>query len=378
MPSDVLVLLPSVGRGGGIEAYAAGLIGAIRTLEITVWELPLVSPDKELSISLKVAYLVRVLRAALSLRGRKVEVLCLHPGLLPVALLARITSGLSRPVTCFSYGIDIWGGHASSGRYRRHQSVRSVTISSFSAGALSFDGPTFLLPPAVEPKRYEGLVAIDRSPEVSPEIMVLSVFRLEDYAKKGGPELVSAVLRLREQGFPFRLTIGGVDATNTLLDSDLECHAEWMRIVRSPDTKKLISLFAESDLFVLASRHPPEGEGFGIVLAEAALAGLPVVAPSNDGSSDAFIPGITGLRPRDQSIDDLSEIMQWLAEHPKEMRMMGRNGRIWAEKTFDPVGYPSRVQSILWGHGNYENWLGVELALQSDTIAQLGRKAQGV
>ena len=71
--------------------------------------------------------------------------------------------------------------------------------------------------------------------------------------------------------------------------------------------QELVDLYGGADIFVLASRQHrrpgPAGEGFGIVLAEAALAGLPVMAPANDGSRDAFVPGLTGMRPVDQSVE---------------------------------------------------------------------------
>jgi glycosyltransferase involved in cell wall biosynthesis len=334
---------------------------AIQELQVRVCEVPLVSGEATLGIALKVAYIVKAFRLGLRLRGRKVEILCLHPGLLPAALLIRFVLGRTGPVTSFWYGIDIWGAGAFTRRIRRLHSVRSVAISSFSAGALTDGGSALLLPPTVQEKMYNRLVAIPRSNESPTELVVLSVFRLEDYVNKGGPELVSALANLREQGHSVSLIVAGVDYPNDRLAADLDRHRGWMRVIRSPDTDQLLDLYAEASVFVLASRYPPKGEGFGIVLAEAALAGLAVVAPANDGSADAFIPGITGLRPRDQSVGGLSYTLRWIAEHHNEMGVMARNGRAWAREKFDPERYRELVGSVLWGQETSQDWLGVEV-----------------
>jgi glycosyltransferase involved in cell wall biosynthesis len=103
------------------------------------------------------------------------------------------------------------------------------------------------------------------------------------------------------------------------------------------------------------------GEGFGIVLTEAALAGLTVVAPANDGSRDAILPGITGLRPADQSMDALATTLRWIANHRTESELIGRNARVWANRAFDPNAYPPKVSSLLWGRGINDDWLGLML-----------------
>ncbi|MGB0653747.1 MAG: glycosyltransferase family 4 protein [Thermoplasmatota archaeon] len=59
----------------------------------------------------------------------------------------------------------------------------------------------------------------------------------------------------------------------------------------------LEQLFARADCFVMPNRATPgDWEGFGIVAAEAAARGVPVVAHAVDGMDDAIIHGATGLK----------------------------------------------------------------------------------
>ncbi len=172
--------------------------------------------------------------------------------------------------------------------------------------------PALLLPPGVSANMYQGPVGREsgsmacqrfgRALRLPPEC-------LYPEGRSGAGDRPRA---LRKLGHPVSLTIAGTDGPSQRLDADIQCHGEWIERVRSPTRKELVDLYGGADVFVLASRQHrrpgPAGEGFGIVLAEAALAGLPVIAPANDGSRDAFVPGLTGMRPVDQSVDGLTDI----------------------------------------------------------------------
>ena len=64
---------------------------------------------------------------------------------------------------------------------------------------------------------------------------------------------------------------------------------------------------AAADLFVLATQtrsgRGSVGEGFGLVLLEAQAAGTPVIAPAYGGSHEAYVEGVTGMAPTDESVE---------------------------------------------------------------------------
>ncbi len=365
LPHHVLALTPSQGLGGGIDAYCVALLGALRDLGIDVNELSLTSSPAPPGPLVKARYLSRVALAAFKLRPGETDVLCFHAGLLPAAFLAQIVSRASFPMLSFFYGIEIWTSGPIARHLRRPASVQIVTISSFSAGTLVDAGTPLVLPPGVRPSVAERLLSIKRGTPRKKVAEVLSVFRLEDYAYKGGRQLVEAIASLREEGHLLRLTISGRDASVALLEEDLARHETWLRVVRSPSDDDLAAAYERADIFALATRQHrrpfPAGEGFGIVLAEAALAGLPVVAPAHGGSHDAFLQGITGVSPRDESCESLADSLRRMVEDPDTTIVMGQNARAWARRNFDPGAYRNRVAQTLWRAGSTDGALGLHL-----------------
>jgi glycosyltransferase involved in cell wall biosynthesis len=101
---------------------------------------------------------------------------------------------------------------------------------------------------------------------------------------------------------------------------------------------------AAADLFVLATQtksgHGPVGEGFGLVLLEAQAAGTPVVAPAYGGSHEAYIEGVTGVAPSDESAEALTRTLQDLLKDPARLGSMGEHAAQWAHRAFAPENYP--------------------------------------
>jgi glycosyltransferase involved in cell wall biosynthesis len=122
--------------------------------------------------------------------------------------------------------------------------------------------------------------------------------------------------------------------------------------------EELSGLYREASLFVLATRtrpwdcSAPSGEGLGLVLAEAQLAGLPVIAPASGGSSSAYLDGETGLRPIDESAQSLARCMLKVLSDPLRYVQLSRRALEWAPRKFDP--------------GRLREWLAQILELGED------------
>ncbi len=117
-----------------------------------------------------------------------------------------------------------------------------------------------------------------------------TAFRLGDWRDKGLPQLTAAVAALGRGDV--RLTVCGSGQP----PPDLLAHVRrypWCTIRPGLADRELAVQLARSDLFVLATRtrsgRRPCGEGFGLVLLEAQVAGTAVVGPAHGGSPDAYL-----------------------------------------------------------------------------------------
>jgi len=174
-----------------------------------------------------------------------------------------------------------------------------------------------------------------------PGIRLATAFRLEDWRDKGLPQLVAAVTAL---GRPdVCLTIcGSGDPPADLLR--LVSAYSWCVLRPGLSDGDLARELAAADLFVLATQtrsgRGAFGEGFGLVLLEAQAAGPPVIAPAYGGSHEAFVEGVTGVAPADESAEALTRTLHDLLKDPTRLAWMGGQAAQWARQAFAPERYP--------------------------------------
>jgi glycosyltransferase involved in cell wall biosynthesis len=83
------------------------------------------------------------------------------------------------------------------------------------------------------------------------------------------------------------------------------------------------------------------------VLLEAQVAGTAVIGPAHGGSPDAYLDGVTGATPRDESPPALSRVLAELAGQPDRLAAMGAQGASWARARFAPDRYTALAVSRL-------------------------------
>lgn len=104
------------------------------------------------------------------------------------------------------------------------------------------------------------------------------------------------------------------------------------RVVLTGFRSDIPELMAISDVVVLPSKR----EGFGQVLAEAAVMGKPVVAYKNRGAEEAVIDGKTGFLVELGDIEGFIAAIQNLHDNQYITKEIGNNARIEGAKRFDP------------------------------------------
>jgi glycosyltransferase involved in cell wall biosynthesis len=127
--------------------------------------------------------------------------------------------------------------------------------------------------------------------------------------RKGYDLLVQALARLA--GLDWELVIAGDSArspeTTAALMAQIRRSRVWdrVRLAGSLDEQALAALYAQTDLFVMASLY----EGYGMVLAEALIRGLPVVATTG-GAAAATVPDRAALKVPPGDVDALSRVLR--------------------------------------------------------------------
>jgi len=342
---QVLLLSPSLGLGGGIERYVEAIKSAFDDAGVASQRLALSRPGPTGHRAL-----LAQATAALAGAAPPTRVIVAHRALVPVATLLarnRAVSGIS--VIC--HGSDVWGNrsmprHWLENRLMRRRDVRLVAASSFTAGALFPGCRATILPPGLSRTWFSELTSaadqLDAGYGHVPlaGLEVMTAFRLAEWRDKGLPELTAAIASLGRADI--RLTVCGSGVPS----ADLLAHVgsyPWCALRHGLTDTDLAAQFARSSLFVLATRTRPGrrpcGEGFGLVLIEAQVAGTAVVGPAHGGSSDAYLDGVTGATPRDESVTALAQVLGELTRQPASLGAMGKRGAALARARFAPGRY---------------------------------------
>ncbi len=98
-----------------------------------------------------------------------------------------------------------------------------------------------------------------------------------------------------------------------------------------PNTRELLQLYHDCDLFVL----PSLGECFGIATVEAMAAGLPVIASDVGGTADIIDPGRNGYIVPAGSVTELGSAIEAIMGDTARCNRMGVESRHIAEERFD-------------------------------------------
>jgi glycosyltransferase involved in cell wall biosynthesis len=192
-------------------------------------------------------------------------------------------------------------------------------------------------------------VAIERThvvmPGVAPELFELEAGRREDLprllfvgsdlARKGGLLLLD-VFAERLSG---RATL---DIVTGAAIGELPPGVAVHRGVE-PFSARWKALFASADAFVLPTTYEP----FGIALAEAQAAGLPVVSTRDFAIPEIVVDGSTGLLVPALDAKALAQALDYLIENADGRRAMGRAARHHAQRAFDADRQAQKLLDVL-------------------------------
>ena len=213
-----------------------------------------------------------------------------------------------------------------------------------------------VLRPALEVERYahagiDDAAAARAALGLGAEPLVLCVGRL--VARKGQDTLISSLAALDGDHGDVRLALvgGGAMAERLRCQAAAAGVADRVYLPGEVTGDELGLWLQAADVFAGPSRTRLAGlevEGFGIVFAEAALTGLPVIAGRSGGAPEAVVEGETGYVVDAQTPDHLTRALACLlAMSPEERRRMGASGRRLALSRHAPDVAAARYHELL-------------------------------
>ncbi len=115
---------------------------------------------------------------------------------------------------------------------------------------------------------------------------------------------------------------------------------ERVRFEGAKDRDEVVGYYRDADVFVLPSRSEP----WGMVLNEAAAAGLPLVATEESGAAHDLVDGATAIRIAAGDVGALRDALSSLAADPELRARMGARSRELARR-FTPEAWADGVAS---------------------------------
>ncbi|HZT65935.1 MAG TPA: glycosyltransferase [Acidimicrobiales bacterium] len=342
---SVVALVPRTSLGRQRDAFAAAVLEVLEKLDVPV---RVVTGRTRTAAAGSAAGVVSRARSE-----PPTHVLCFDPALAPVAAAIHMVSGRRPRLLLFCTGTDLIDAGPLSQAVMGRLPIRLVATDGAAGAALSARyGPVDLLRPSVDEEAYRALLSLEPTPEpdsTNPPAL-LSFMPLDAAGESGVMTLLRAVELVRARHADLNLTIAGPGQPTSELTRALAERATWATALTSTDLFDLRAALARCHLFVVPGRrsglaHRPDD--FGIPLIHAQLAATPVIAPPDGSGSDAFVEGITGIRPVNATAESLARCILTFLDHESVLQRTARNARLWASFGCAPGRFATQVRQIV-------------------------------
>lgn len=165
----------------------------------------------------------------------------------------------------------------------------------------------------------------------TPTLVIVGRFTTQ----KGHRHLIEALPAVVEKFPKLKLLIVGDDSPFDVSTKEETFHLVdtlglMEKVVFLGERKDVPEILCAADIFVL----PSLWEGFGLVIAEAMAAGIPVIASKIDGIPEVVKDGVTGILVPPKNPDALSNAIIHLLNKPNKAKAMGQAGKERVERYF--------------------------------------------
>jgi glycosyltransferase involved in cell wall biosynthesis len=145
--------------------------------------------------------------------------------------------------------------------------------------------------------------------------------------QKGFDYLIEAAANISE----IKTSIAGVGEEGASLLKEVKKFGLEERIRLVGQQKDVAGFLSSLDIFVLPSRY----EGFGIVILEAGLSGLPVIASRVDGIKEIIADGVDGILFAPGDVKELTLKLEKMLADQSERARLGKNLQEKVKEKFD-------------------------------------------
>jgi len=356
---------------GGMQRVGIDLLKQLEARPDVEVETVILRSEREIDYLGFLPFLFRAFTTAKS-KMKQGEVDAVLFSAMPSAVLASVLAGTSRktgvPLVAISHGHDVI---ADSRAYqwlvaRVFARLDAMLPVSRSTGQQCVErglppDRLFVTPNGIEPDRFgetfPGLfgaradrrkVLADAFPELAEligpgDLLLCSVGR--QVKRKGHEWFIRTVMP--QLGANVHLALGGKGPESDAIrqatvDTGMEARVHSLGLVAE---EKLASLYSGGDLFIMPN-IPIEGdmEGFGVVMLEAGLCGMPSIASRIEGIQDVITDGVNGYCVDALEVDGFADIINRYAAAPGSLDNMSLSAR---PHTIEKFAWPSVCAQIV-------------------------------
>jgi glycosyltransferase involved in cell wall biosynthesis len=359
---------------GGLEIYGRQLTETLLDLgnEVEVWSV-FESPKFQSEERVKVKYLAPANKTRMRIYFRLVQiflfqllarkasffdlVITMHPNMVPGVYLASLCR--VRPAyMVWAYGSDVWMEWPFLFQKGMEKAQKIIAVSNYTKRSIEeriwgYENIEIIYPP-IDVDRFRPSTK-ERGTRGTP--ILLTVSRLsKDDKYKGHDMVIKALPKIEEElgsTVQYRI-VGSGDGAAYLKDlAQQERVLDSVVFLGKVSDEDLLSEYRNCDVFIMPSRIEPSGrgyetgEGFGIVYAEAAACGKPVVGSKHGGAQDALIDGITGYMVDPESIKEITRAVCTILKNTAMADIMGKSGRRFVMDNFTMQKFARRIEEVI-------------------------------
>ena len=293
-----------------------------------------------------------------SASGPSLPIICTHLGISPVARILAARTG--RPYFVFIHGVEAWKTLKVRARWGLRGASRLLVNSEYtlrhfhSHNPWAKDLPATVIPLGVPVEGFDALTKTVRRVGDPPVILTVGRMSKAEYYEayrdpsdlyKGFKSVVEAVALLRKAGVPAVLEMVGDGNARPDLQAwvNRQSVSPFVNFLGRVSDSELARQYARADVFVLAS----EGEGFGLVYAEAMAHGLPCVGVAAGAAPEVVINDESGfvVRPRDSQ--EIADRLYVLLGNPQVYARLSRGAAVRHRTHYTQAAFIQRIVAAL-------------------------------